>query len=151
MITISRASIERISELLDEESDLKNTDTPIYDIKDGSIVFEKCSVLAIQKMRIKLCLNDINLSIKSGETVGILGGTGSSKTTLIQLIPRLYDTTKGTVRVGGLDVKHYDLKTLRDQVAVVLQKNVLFQEPLKKICDGETKMQAMKSWLKHVS
>ncbi len=130
MITISRASIERISELLDEESDLKNTDTPIYDIKDGSIVFENVQ-FSYSKDADKLCLNDINLSIKSGETVGILGGTGSSKTTLIQLIPRLYDTTKGTVRVGGLDVKHYDLKTLRDQVAVVLQKNVLFSGTIK--------------------
>lgn len=130
MITISRASIERISELLDEESDLKNTDTPIYDIKDGSIVFENVQ-FSYSKDADKLCLNDINLSIKSGETVGILGGTGSSKTTLIQLIPRLYDTTKGTVRVGGLDVKHYDLKTLRDQVAVVLQKNILFSGTIK--------------------
>ncbi len=130
MITISRASIERISELLDEESDLKNTDTPIYDIKDGSIVFENVQ-FSYSKDADKLCLNDINLSIKSGETVGILGGTGSSKTTLIQLIPRLYDTTKGTVRVGGLDVKDYDLKTLRDQVAVVLQKNVLFSGTIK--------------------
>jgi len=130
MITISRASIERISELLDEESDLKNTETPIHEIKDGSIVFENVQ-FSYSKDADKLCLNDINLSIESGETVGILGGTGSSKTTLIQLIPRLYDTTKGTVRVGGLDVKHYDLKTLRDQVAVVLQKNVLFSGTIK--------------------
>ncbi len=130
MITISRASIERISELLDEESDLKNMETPIHEIKDGSIVFENVQ-FSYSKDADKLCLNDINLSIESGETVGILGGTGSSKTTLIQLIPRLYDATKGTVRVGGLDVKHYDLKTLRDQVAVVLQKNVLFSGTIK--------------------
>lgn len=130
MITISRASVERISEILDEESDLQSNNNPVKTVKDGSIVFENVA-FSYSKEAEKLCLNDINLSIKSGETVGVLGGTGSSKTTLIQLIPRLYDATKGTVRVGGLDVKEYDLESLRDQVAVVLQKNLLFSGTIK--------------------
>lgn len=130
MITISRASVERISELLEEDSDLKNIDAPRKEIKDGSVVFENVK-FSYSKEADKLCLDNINLSITSGETVGIIGGTGSSKTTLIQLIPRLYDVTHGTVRVGGIDVKEYDLKALRDQVAVVLQKNVLFSGTIK--------------------
>ena len=130
MITISRASTERISELLDEESDLKNNTASIKHVKDGSIVFDHVE-FSYSKEADKLCLDDINLSIKSGETIGILGGTGSSKTTLIQLIPRLYDATKGSVKIGGVDVKDYDLKALRDQVAVVLQKNILFSGTIK--------------------
>ncbi len=130
MITISRASVERISELLEEESDLKDKDAPIQEVKEGSIDFENVK-FSYSKDADKLCLDGINLSIASGETVGILGGTGSSKTTLIQLIPRLYDATQGTVSVGGIDVKNYDLKVLRDQVAVVLQKNILFSGTIK--------------------
>ncbi len=130
MITISRASVERISELLEEESDLKDKDAPIQEVKEGSIDFKNVK-FSYSKDADKLCLDGINLSIASGETVGILGGTGSSKTTLIQLIPRLYDATQGTVSVGGIDVKNYDLKVLRDQVAVVLQKNILFSGTIK--------------------
>ncbi|MGM0395861.1 MAG: ABC transporter ATP-binding protein [Bacillota bacterium] len=125
MITISRASAERIVEILDEETDLKNNDNPVYEVADGNIEFQNVSFCYSDKAD-KMALRDINLKINSGETIGILGGTGSSKTSLIQLIPRLYDASKGIVKVGGRDVREYDLKTLRDQVAVVLQKNVLF-------------------------
>ncbi|WP_422485457.1 ABC transporter ATP-binding protein [Gudongella sp. DL1XJH-153] len=125
MITISRASAERIVEILDEETDLKNNDSPVYRVDNGSIEFQNVSFCYSDKAD-KMALRDINLKINAGETIGIIGGTGSSKTSLIQLIPRLYDASKGTVKVGGIDVREYDLKTLRDQVAVVLQKNVLF-------------------------
>ena len=125
MIVIARASAERITELLNEESDLQNGPNPIEEVKDGSVVFENVS-FSYAKDPSKECLKDVNLTIKSGETVGILGGTGTSKTTLVQLIPRLYDVTEGSVRVGGVDVRKYDLEALRNQVAVVLQKNVLF-------------------------
>lgn len=125
MITISRASAERIVEILDEETDLKNNDSPVYSVNDGSIEFQNVSFCYSDKAD-KMALRDINLKISAGETIGIIGGTGSSKTSLIQLIPRLYDASKGIVKVGGRDVREYDLKTLRDQVAVVLQKNVLF-------------------------
>ncbi len=125
MITISRASAERIVEMLDEETDLKNNDNPVYEVADGCIEFQNVSFCYSNKAD-KMALRDINLKINAGETIGIIGGTGSSKTSLIQLIPRLYDASKGIVKVGGRDVREYDLKTLRDQVAVVLQKNVLF-------------------------
>ena len=125
MITISRASAERIVEVLDEETDLSNNDNPVYEVADGSIEFQNVSFCYSDKAD-KMALRDINLKIRSGETIGIIGGTGSSKTSLIQLIPRLYDASKGVVKVGGRDVREYDIKTLRDQVAVVLQKNVLF-------------------------
>jgi len=125
MITISRASAERITEILDETSDISNPSEPIYEVKDGSVKFENVS-FSYTKDRKKLCLTKVNLDIKSGETVGILGGTGASKTTLVQLIPRLYDATCGKVFVGGVDVKKYDIETLRNEVAMVLQKNVLF-------------------------
>ena len=130
MITISRASAERIVEILTEESDLKNNDNPVKTIPDGSVTFKNVS-FSYAKDKNKLCLKDIDIDIKSGETVGIIGGTGSSKTTLVQLIPRLYDATEGTVLVGGRDVKEYDLKELRDEVAMVLQKNVLFTGSIK--------------------
>jgi len=130
MITISRASAERIVEILDEESDLKNSDNPIYDIKNGDIEFKNVS-FSYGKDAAKPCLDNINLSIKSGETVGIIGGTGSSKSTLVQLIPRLYDTTAGSVLVGDIDVKKLDIKTLRNEVAMVLQKNLLFSGTIK--------------------
>lgn len=130
MITISRASAERIVEVLDEESDLKNGAHPIYEVKDGSITFENVSFKYYQSAE-KECLKQINLAIKSGQTIGIIGGTGSSKTSLVQLIPRLYDVTKGRVTVGGVDVRDYDLESLRQQVAMVLQKNILFSGTIK--------------------
>lgn len=125
MITISRASAERIVEVLDEESDLKNGDDPVMTVSDGSIEFENVC-FSYYKDAAKNCLDNVNLKISSGETIGIIGGTGSAKSTLIQLIPRLYDATCGRVMVGGVDVRDYDLQVLRDQVAVVLQKNILF-------------------------
>ena len=125
MIVISRASAERVVEILDEKSDIVNPENPVYEVKDGSVKFENVS-FSYTKDKKKLCLSKVKLDIKSGETVGILGGTGSSKTTLVQLIPRLYDTTYGKVLVGGIDVKKYDIETLRNEVAMVLQKNVLF-------------------------
>jgi ATP-binding cassette subfamily B protein len=126
MITISRASAERIVEVLEENSDIVCLrQYPVTEVADGSITFENVD-FSYAKDPNKLCLSGVNLEIKSGETVGIIGGTGTSKTTLIHLIPRLYDTTNGAVKVGGVDVRDYDLKALRDEVSVVLQKNVLF-------------------------
>ena len=130
MIVMSRASAERIAELLSEESDLKNGKDPIYEVADGSVSFENVS-FSYRKDKKKFCLKNIDIDIKSGETVGIIGGTGTSKTTLVQLIPRLYDATEGVVRVGGLDVRRYDLDSLRNQVAMVLQKNTLFSGSIK--------------------
>ena len=125
MIIISRASARRVTEILAEKSDIVNPENPIFEVKDGSVKFEKVS-FSYTKDKKKLCLSKVDVDIKSGETVGILGGTGSSKTTFVQLIPRLYDATLGKVLVGGVDVKKYDLDTLRNEVAMVLQKNVLF-------------------------
>ena len=130
MIILARASAERIVELLNEESDLKNGPNPIEEVKDGSVVFENVS-FSYAKDPTKECLKEVNLTIRSGETVGILGGTGTSKTTLVQLIPRLYDATEGRVLVGGVDVRDYDMEALREQVAMVLQKNVLFSGTIK--------------------
>ena len=129
MITMARASMERICEVLNEESTLKNPESPVTEVKDGSVKFKNVS-FAYRKGG-SLSLTDINLDIKSGETVGIIGGTGSSKSTLVQLIPRLYDVTDGVVEVGGIDVKKYDIDTLRNQVAMVLQKNTLFSGTIK--------------------
>jgi ATP-binding cassette subfamily B protein len=130
MISISKTSAKRIVEVLDEESDLRNPENPIYEVKNGDVRFEdvefKYDINAERR-----ALKGVNLDIKSGETVGILGGTGSSKTSLVNLIPRLYDATGGHVYVGGVNVKEYDLETLRNQVAVVLQKNVLFSGTIK--------------------
>ena len=125
MITISRASAERVCEVLDERSDITTHADPVTEVKDGSIRFENVD-FSYAGDPDKLCLTHVDLEIAAGETVGILGGTGSSKSTLVQLIPRLYDVTNGTVYVGGVDVRDYDLNALRDQVAMVLQKNVLF-------------------------
>ena len=125
MITISQASIERITEVLNEEPTIKDNDNPIFDVKDGSIDFENVSFSYVGKKE-KECLKNIDLHIKSGETIGIIGGTGSGKSTLVNLIPRLYDVTEGTLKVGGENVKNYDLESLRKEVACVLQKNVLF-------------------------
>ena len=130
MITISRASAERIVEVFDEESDLKNPEHPVYEVKNGEIQF-KDVWFNYSKDAENPVLKNINFTIQSGETVGILGGTGSSKSSLVQLIPRLYDVTDGSVLVGGVDVRKYDLQTLRDEVAMVLQKNVLFSGTIK--------------------
>jgi ATP-binding cassette subfamily B protein len=130
MIIISRASAERIVEILSEESDLKNCENPVYDVKSGSITFENVTFSYARKAD-KPVLENINISIASGETIGILGGTGSSKSSLVQLIPRLYDVLDGKVTVGGVDVRNYDIETLRNQVAMVLQKNVLFSGTIK--------------------
>lgn len=124
-ILIARTSAERIIEVLDEESDLQNNDNALTTVPDGSIVFKDVCFSYADDME-KLALYDIDLEIKSGEVIGIIGGTGSSKSTLVQLIPRLYDVTQGSVSVGGHDVRDYDLETLRDQVSMVLQNNVLF-------------------------
>ncbi len=130
MITISRASAERIVEILDEKSDLKDSDQPVGPVKDGSISFRDVS-FGYQGKSGQLCLEHINLTIPSGSTVGVIGGTGSAKTTLVQLIPRLYDATSGSVSVGGEDVRRYDLHTLRNAVSMVLQKNELFSGTIK--------------------
>ena len=130
MVTMSAESAERICEVLKEKSTLHNPEHPIYDVPDGSIEFKDVS-FKYSKTAKRNALEHVNLSIKSGQTIGILGGTGSSKSSLIQLICRLYDTTEGEVIVGGHNVKDYDLVTLRDQVAVVLQKNELFSGTIK--------------------
>ena len=130
MLTLSAESARRIAEVLSEESTLSNPENPLYEVKDGSIDFENVS-FKYSKTAEKMALADINLHINSGETIGIIGGTGSSKSTLIQLISRLYDATEGVVKVGGEDVKRYDLEALRNQVSVVLQKNILFSGTIK--------------------
>ncbi len=125
MITMSSASAKRICEVLDEKSDLSNPDKPVLELKDGSIEFENV-MFSYHKTSEEPVLRNINLKIDSGETIGIVGGTGSAKTSLINMISRLYDVSEGVVKVGGLDVRKYDLDTLRNNVAVVLQKNELF-------------------------
>ncbi|MDP4118542.1 MAG: ABC transporter ATP-binding protein [Bacillota bacterium] len=130
MVVISRASAERIVALLSEQPDLAEPEKPIYEVKDGSIRYENVG-FTYSKTKRKLCLTNVSLEIKSGETVGVIGGTGSSKTSLVQLIPRIYDVTQGNVYVGGVDVKKYDIESLRNSVAMVLQKNVLFSGTIK--------------------
>jgi len=130
MITLAGESAKRIVEVITEKSTLTNPENPVYTVKDGSISFENVSFKYSEKAE-RMALSNINLQIRSGETIGIIGGTGSSKSTLVQLIPRLYDATEGTVKVGGVDVRNYDLDTLRNQVAVVLQKNILFSGTIK--------------------
>ena len=130
MITMSLESAERIVAVLSEESTLHSPENPVMEVKDGSIDFDHVS-FKYSKKASRMALSNIDLHIKSGEIIGVLGGTGSSKSSLVQLIPRLYDATEGTVKVGGLDVKDYDLETLRNQVAVVLQKNELFSGTIK--------------------
>ena len=129
-ITFSRASGERIVEVLDEEPSIKNTENPVFEVKDGSISFENVNFSYSNNPEV-LNLENINLHINQGETIGIIGGTGSAKSALVQLIPRLYDVLEGEVKVGGINVKNYDIKTLRDNVAMVLQKNVLFSGTIK--------------------
>lgn len=136
MLTMARACAERIIEVLDEESDIKNPENPVMQVADGSVVFDHVNFAYKRHGKTEdgksaehhggNALNDICLDIKAGETIGILGGTGSSKSTLVQMIPRLYDVASGSVKVGGVDVRDYDLETLRKEVAMVLQKNVLF-------------------------
>ena len=130
MITMSGESARRITEVLNEDSTLKNCENPEHTVKDGSIDFDSVSFRYSRRAE-RDALENINLHIESGETIGIIGGTGSSKSTLVQLICRLYDATEGTVKVGGLDVKKYDIDSLRNQVAVVLQKNILFSGTIK--------------------
>ena len=130
MITMSMESAERIVEVLTEESSLTSPEGGIQEVKDGSIDFDGVSFKYSEKAE-RMALSDVNLHIRSGEVIGVLGGTGSSKTTLVQLIPRLYDVTEGTLRVGGVDVRKYDLEALRNSVAMVLQKNVLFSGTIK--------------------
>ena len=130
MLTMSKASGERVCEVLDEVTDLHSPENPVTEVRDGSIDFENVG-FSYAKDSKNLCLKNVSLSIKSGETVGIIGATGSSKTSFVQLIPRLYDVTEGSVRVGGTDVREYDLDALRNEVAMVLQKNVLFSGTIK--------------------
>ncbi len=130
MITMSLASARRIAEILNEKTDIQNSDSPVMTVKDGSISFEDVDFVYASKADKKV-LDHINLTISSGETVGIIGATGTSKSSLVQLIPRLYDVTGGTLTLGGVDVKDYDLDTLRSSVAMVLQKNELFSGTVK--------------------
>ena len=161
MLVMSIASAERITEVLNEESTLKNPENPIIEVKDGSIKFEHVD-FAYEKGEDKNVLTDVNIDIKSGMTVGIIGGTGSSKSTLVQLIPRLYDVTGGSVKVGGVDVRDYDMHALRDAVSMVLQKNEVFSgtvtsnmhwgnenataEEIKKACDMACASEFIEQW-----
>jgi len=130
MIIMSLASGNRIVEILEEESDIQNKENPVTEVKDGTITFENVNFRYSEEAD-RDVLSNINLEIKSGERVGVIGGTGSAKSSLVQLIPRLYDVTEGSVKVGGVDVRDYDLETLRNEVAMVLQKNVLFSGTIK--------------------
>ena len=130
MITMAKTGCERACEILNEVPDIKDNNDPIYTIKDGSVSFKNVDFSYTDNEE-KLSLKNVDLDFKSGETIGIIGGTGSSKSTFVQLIPRLYDVTSGSIEVGGIDVRNYDLETLRNEVAVVLQKNVLFSGTIK--------------------
>lgn len=130
MLTMSLASGERISEVLNQESSIKNPENPVFEVKDGSVTFENVSFSYLSDPD-KINLKNVNIDIKSGETIGIIGGTGSAKSAFVQLLPRLYDVMEGCVKVGGIDVKEYDMDTLRNNVAMVLQKNVLFSGSIK--------------------
>lgn len=130
MITMSKTAAERVCEILNEVPDIKDNENPVYTVKDGSISFKNVNFSYTDNVD-KLSLKNFNLDIKSGETIGIIGGTGSSKSTFVQLIPRLYDVTEGSVEVGGIDVRNYDLEALRNDVAFVLQKNTLFSGTIK--------------------
>lgn len=136
MLTIARSSAERITEILNEKTDIQNPDNPVMEVKDGSICYHNVDFTYASKAEKKV-IDNANIEIKSGETVGIIGSTGSSKTSFVQLIPRLYDVTKGRVIVGGEDVRNYDLDTLRNSVAMVLQKNELFSGTIREnLCWG---------------
>ena len=125
MLIISSASIERVKEVLEEEPSIKNCDKPVYDVKDGAIEFDNVSFKYKEDAKNRV-LKDINLKIKSGEMIGLIGGTGSGKSSFVNLIPRLYDVSVGELKVGGINVKNYDIKSLRESIGIVLQKNVLF-------------------------
>lgn len=130
MVVMSKASVERIYEVLDEESNLRNSKNPVFEVPNGSIEFKNVN-FSYSNDENKLVLEKINIKINEGETIGIIGGTGSAKSSLVQLIPRLYDVTSGSVEVGGINVKEYDMDTLRNEVSMVLQKNVLFSGTIK--------------------
>ena len=136
MISMSMASIRRIDEVLRENPDLKDPESPVTEVADGSIDFEHVN-FSYKHGSGKNVLTDIDLHIHSGETIGVIGGTGSGKSSLVNLICRLYDVDQGAVRVGGVDVRNYDMETLRNQVAVVLQKNTLFSGTILEISAGE--------------
>lgn len=139
MLTIARSSAERIAGILREEADIKNPKDPVMEIRDGSISYQNVDFVYASKAEKKV-INAVNVDIRSGETVGVIGGTGSSKSSFVQLIPRLYDVTGGAVLVGGENVKHYDLNVLRDAVAMVLQKNELFSGTIREnLCWGNEK------------
>ena len=125
MLTMAKTSADRILEVIEEESTIQNPESPVWEVADGSIDFENVA-FRYSGDADKNVLENVNLHIKSGETIGIIGGTGSSKSTLVQLIPRLYDVSEGCVKVGGVDVRDYDMEVLRNEVSMVLQKNVLF-------------------------
>ena len=150
MISMSMASMRRIAEVLDEKTDIHNPEHPVYEVTDGSITFKNVD-FSYKKDSAEKVLKDINLEIRSGETIGIIGGTGSAKTSLVNLISRLYDVTDGEILVGGKNVKEYDLEVLRNQVSVVLQKNVLFTGSILDISVGETKKRQMKNVSRHVN
>lgn len=136
MITISASSMSRVAELLDETTDIRNPEDPVMEVKNGNICFDHVD-FTYASTSDKKVLDDIHLTIRSDETVGIIGGTGSSKSSLVQLIPRLYDVTEGALSVGGVDVRKYDLEALRGAVAMVLQKNELFSGTIKEnLCWG---------------
>ncbi|KHD36677.1 ABC transporter [Clostridium acetobutylicum] len=128
MVIMAKSSAERIVEVLDEKSTLSNGEDPIYEVKDGSICFNNVD---FGYSKDNMLLRNVDIKINSGETIGIIGGTGSAKSTFVQLIPRLYDVTNGSIKVGGLDVRKYDIETLRNEVSMVLQKNVLFSGSIK--------------------
>ena len=125
MITIANSSAQRIAELLEEKTDIQNPEHPVYDVRNGEIIFDHVDFVYASKADKKV-LDDISLTIRSGETIGIIGATGASKSSLVQLIPRLYDVTGGSLKLGGVDVRQYDIESLREAVAMVLQKNELF-------------------------
>ena len=129
-LVMVKASKKRIVEVLDEIPEIENPTNPITTVKDGSVQFENV-FFSYNKKKDNCVLKDVSVNIKSGQVVGVIGGTGSSKTTFVSLIPRLYDALEGSVKVGGVDIRNYDLQTLRDSVAMVLQKNVLFSGTIK--------------------
>lgn len=144
MLTMAQASGKRICEVLGETSSLHNPENPVYEVPNGAVDFDHVEFKYSASAK-RSTLSDIDFHVKSGQTVGIIGGTGSAKTTLVQLICRLYDVTDGSVKVGGRDVRAYDLETLRNQVAVVLQKNVLFSGTIKETCAGAIRTRRMQS------
>ncbi|MFQ7309734.1 MAG: ATP-binding cassette domain-containing protein [Mediterraneibacter sp.] len=151
MVTMSTASARRIAEVLNEKSDITDPEEPVTEISDGRVDFDHVSFTYKKGGSGEMALSDVDLHIRSGETIGILGGTGSSKSTLVNLISRLYDATEGTVRVGGRDVREYDLTALRNKVAVVLQKNQLFSARSLRTSAGGKRTPHWKNVLRHVN